>query len=798
MTAISRKITDSPLEAAPVHHHAADHAHHEISFIKRYIFSTDHKIIGIEFMFVAMAFFVLGGLLALLVRWQLGFPGHAVPIIGSYMESRGWTGGVMPPDFYTSAFSMHATFMIFFVVIPLLVGTFGNYLIPLKIGAPDMAVPFLNGFSFWLAVPAGALMLTSLFLQGGASQAGWTGYPPLSAISLNDRGHAEYVKPANAFDAFMQHLRVHDLGAHFTGAIEQSTNAVGETFEGDSARIIEGIRGAAGSLDWTVTEAAADHITLKPDTGPALTAKLSESAVTIAATDDAVANARKLLARTGTRLKDPGIVGKDAGKAWQSSWNDFALLSNFAAWFLSFLFLSSYLVKLGSRSINIPVAVIISGTLAFFVLRGLQIAAFDGQSAWFLSVLILGFSSILGAVNYLTTIVKLRCPGMTMFRLPLSVWALFITSILVLLATPVLAGVMLMNLCDHHRLTSFFEPFNWLNSNNLQDVAGGGNALLHEHLFWFYSHPAVYIMIVPAMGMVSDILAVFARKPVFGYRPMVYAMAAIAFLGLIVWAHHMFQSGMNPTLGTTFAISTMFIAVPSAIKTFNWLGTLWGGNIRFTTPMLNALAFVSMFIIGGLSGIFMASTAVDVQIHATYFIVAHIHYVLFGGSIFGIFAAIYFWYPKMFGRMMNETLGKIHFWLSFIAFNCTFFPMHFEGLRGMPRRVYDPHIYNQFKDLLSLDRFMTISAFVLGFAQIFFAINFIGSWIWGKKAPGNPWQATTLEWNDAPSPPPHLNFAKTPIVHHGPYEYSSPLVEEDWLPQTKFIEGDDQFAPVAH
>ena len=295
----------------------------------------------------------------------------------------------------------------------------------------------------------------------------------------------------------------------------------------------------------------------------------------------------------------------------------------------------------------------------------------------------------MGAINYLTTIIKLRCPGMTMFRLPLSVWALFITSILVLLATPVLAGVMLMNLCDHHRLTSFFLPFNWTLSGQIQENSGGGFPLLHQHLFWFYSHPAVYIMIVPAMGMVSDIMAVFARKPVFGYRPMVYAMAAIAFLGFIVWGHHMFQSGMNPTLGTTFAVSTMFIAVPSAIKTFNWLGTLWGGNIRFTTPMLNAIAFVAMFIIGGLSGIFMASTAVDVQIHATYFIVAHIHYVLFGGSMFGIFAAIYFWYPKMFGRMMNETLGYIHFWISFVAFNCTFFAMHIP--EGHAAACHLPH-----------------------------------------------------------------------------------------------------------
>jgi cytochrome c oxidase subunit 1 len=412
----------------------------------------------------------------------------------------------------------------------------------------------------------------------------------------------------------------------------------------------------------------------------------------------------------------------------------------------------------------------------------------------------------MGAVNYLTTMIKLRAPGMTMFRMPLSVWSLFITSVLVLLATPVLASTLLLNLLEHHmvnidgevyRVASFFTPYNWMD----QSVgvgrglnAGGGYPILHQHLFWFYSHPAVYIMILPAMGMVSDILAVFARKPIFGYRPMVYAMAGIAFLGFIVWAHHMFQSGMNPTLGTTFAISTMFIAVPSAIKTFNWLGTLWGGNIQFTAAMWNAIAFVSMFVIGGLSGIFMASTAVDVHIHDTYFIVAHIHYVLFGGTTFGIFGAIYFWYPKMFGRMMNETLGKIHFWLSIVAFNCTFFAMHILGIGGFPRRV--PGVvhqqYSSFAHFLEMNQFISISAFALGLAQIPFIINFIGSWIWGPKAPRNPWLATTLEW-ETESPPPHGNFATVPVVHHGPYEYASPLVEEDWLAQTRYVEGQEKF-----
>ncbi len=286
------------------------------------------------------------------------------------------------------------------------------------------------------------------------------------------------------------------------------------------------------------------------------------------------------------------------------------------------------------------------------------------------------------------------------------------------------------------------------------------------------------------MGIGSDILAVFARKPIFGYRAMAFSMIGIAFLSWIVWGHHMFQSGMNPALGTGFMISTMVIAVPSAIKTFNWLGTLWGGSIRFTTPMLNALAFVSMFVIGGLSGIYMASTPVDIFIHDTYYIVAHIHYVVFGGSVFGIFAAIYYWFPKMFGRMMNETLGKIHFWPTFIAFNCTFFPMHILGIGGHMRRIYNPMQYEFLQPLQPVNVFITVSAIGLGLAQIPFVINFFWSLFAGKKAEQNPWKANTLEWV-APSPPPHGNFEAIPVVYRGPYEYSSPEVTEDYLPQDR-------------
>jgi cytochrome c oxidase subunit 1 len=683
MTAIPHDFRE-PSTAQDEHGHAHGHgdhvhAHVEPGFIKKYLFSIDHKTIGLQFLFLGLMFFVVGGALAMLVRWQLGWPGSDVPILSKLMD---WKGG-MTPEFYTMAFSMHATIMIFFVIIVLLVGTFGNYLIPLKIGAGDMAFPFLNGLAFWSALPAGTIMVTGFFLAGGAAAAGWTSYPPLSAIALGGAG--------------------------------------GGPFDGNLLRIAH------------------------------------------------------------------------------STWPMAGVITNFLSVFAMFAFMGAYQINVGNKIADVVLNIALSVVGAALLVRGIQHVAWDGQSCWFLSILWLGFSSLMGAVNYLTTIIKLRCPGMTMFRLPLSVWSLFITSLLVLLATPVLASTLMLNLLEHqltnpsfaggtYHLASFFTPFNWLNSNQLANNSGGGFAILHQHLFWFYSHPAVYIMILPAMGITSDIIATFARKPIFGYRPMVYAIAGIAFLGFIVWAHHMFQSGMNPTLGTTFAVSTMFIAVPSAIKTFNWLGTLWGGNIRFAVPMWHALAFVSMFVIGGLSGIFMASTAVDVHIHDTYFIVAHIHYVLFGGSMFGIFGAIIYYYPKMFGRMMNDTLGYIHFWISFIAFNCTFFAMHILGIGGMPRRVADPHLYDQFAHFLKMNQFISYSAFVLGAAQLLFAINFIGSFMWGKKAGRNPWEATTLEW-ETESPPPHGNFEKVPVVYHGPYEYASPLVEEDYLPQTRYVEG---------
>ncbi|MFW6206587.1 MAG: cytochrome c oxidase subunit I [Gemmatimonadota bacterium] len=564
----------------------AGEEHHELSFVRKYIFSTDHKVIAKQFMFVSMFFLIVGGLLATMIRWQLGFPGQPMPGGGVFpdaMMAPTEGGAVMLPEFYNSLVTMHGTIMIFFAIMPLLVGLFGNLLIPLQIGAPDMAFPRLNMASFWIAVPAGIIMLASFLVEGGAAGAGWTAYAPLSASG-------EY---------------------------------------------------------------------------------------------------------TGVYL---------------------------------------------------------------------------GQQLWLVSLIILGFSSLAGAVNYITTIVNMRAPGMTWFRLPLITWALFITSILVLLAIPILTGALIMLLFDQTLGTTFFLP------------EGGGEPLLWQHLFWFFGHPEVYILILPAFGIASEVLATNSRKPIFGYHSMVLAMGAIAFLGWIVWGHHMFQSGMNPMLGTTFMVSTIVIAVPSAIKVFNWLGTLWKGDIHFTVPMLHALAFVGMFIIGGLSGIFMASTPVDIYIHDTYFIVAHIHYVLFGGSLFAIFAGVTYWFPKMFGRMMNPTIGKVHFWLTLILYNMVFFPMHGLGIQGHMRRIYDPNNYGFLEPLQPINTFISMSLFALAAVQALFFFNLVWS-IWkGEEAGPNPWKANSLEWA-APSPPPHGNFEVMPTVYRGPYEFSHPEVEQDYLPQ---------------
>src|SRR5438128_1605268 len=541
-------------------HEAVAHEHHEISFLRRYIFSEDHKIIGIQFLFSSVIFFVIGGTLALGVRLQLGWPHAEVPILGKWLWP-GSAGQHMPPDFYNMLFSMHATVMIFFVISPMLAGGFGNFTIPLMIGARDMAFPKLNMMSYWFMWPAFIVILLSFFLPpGGAAASGWTSYPTIASITM----------PA------------------------------GQGFE-----------------------------------SPA-----------------------------------------QAGSGW-------------------------------------------------------------GQVMWLGALIFVGVSSMMGSVNYITTIINMRAPGMTLFRMPMTVWAMFITAILQAFALPVLTVALFLQFMDKTINTSFFLPPGGLTLGNWQTGPGGGQPLLWQHLFWFYSHPAVYIMILPAMGMVSDIIATFCRKPLFGYRPMVYALAGIAGLGFIVWGHHMFQSGMDPRLGTGFMVATIMIALPSAVKVFNWLGTTWGANIQYTTAMLNALAFVAMFVIGGLSGIFMAATPVDIAIHDTYFIVAHLHYVLFMSSLFGIFAGIYYWYPKMFGRMMNETWGKVHFTLTFVFSNGLFFPMHIIGVGLHPRRYYDPTHFKFIEHLQGLNIFMTICALALGVSQIIFLANFLISLLRGERVGRN-------------------------------------------------------------
>jgi cytochrome c oxidase subunit 1 len=429
-----------------------------------------------------------------------------------------------------------------------------------------------------------------------------------------------------------------------------------------------------------------------------------------------------------------------------------------------------------------------SGWTGYPPLSALKETMTLGQTLWAAGVIVLGFSSIFGAVNYLATILNLRAPGMTFHRMPISIWALFTTAVLSLLATPVLAAVMMLLVMDRTLGTSFFLPAGLIvNGETLAHA--GGQPLLWQHLFWFYSHPAVYIMILPSMGFVSDILPTFSRKPIFGYKAIAYSAVAIGAVGFMVWAHHMFQAGMNPMLGTTFMISTMAVAVPTGVKVFSWLGTLWRGSIRLTTPMLHALGFISMFIIGGLTGIFLGSTPVDMHLHDTYFVVGHIHYVLFGGSLFGAFAGITFWFPKMFGRMMGERLGKVHFWLSFLLFNAVKFPMFVLGIGGMPRRIYDYTQYAGLVQYASLNRMMSMAAFALVASQLLFAFNFLWSLFRGKKAGDNPWEATTLEWT-VPSPPPHGNFEAPVTVRCGPYEYSVPGAKKDWTMQTEKSAGE--------
>jgi cytochrome c oxidase subunit I len=457
----------------------------------------------------------------------------------------------------------------------------------------------------------------------------------------------------------------------------------------------------------------------------------------------------------------------------------FPVLNMLSFWttFLGFIVLLAAFVVTGGAPLH--------GWTGYAPLSALQSAGPGeglGADLWITSIAIFCIGALMGALNFITTTLDMRAKGMTMMRMPLTVWAWFITAILGLLAFGVLLSAGILLLMDRNLGTSFFVPLVTVNGQ----LTGhkGGSPLLWQHLFWFFGHPEVYIAILPAMGLCSQLLSVFSRKPIFGYKAMVYAMLAIGFLGFMVWGHHMFMSGMSPYTAFAFSIMTMGIGVPSAIKTFNWLGTLWHGRIRFTSPMLFAIGFVSLFVTGGISGPFLAQPVLDIYLHETYFVIAHFHLIMGVASIFGIFAATYYWFPKMFGRMMNETLAKLHFWLTFVGAYAIFMPMHYSGMAGQLRRYSQGTEVAWIKALTPIQVFISIAAFITIGSQFIFLFNLFWSMAKGKKASDNPWEATTLEWTTA-TPPPHDNFGgRTPVVHNGPYEYSVPGAPRDFVMQS--------------
>jgi cytochrome c oxidase subunit I len=500
---------------------------------------------------------------------------------------------------YLSLMTMHGTIMVFFVLTTVPQSGFGNYFLPIQIGAEDMAFPVLNMLSFWTTFVALVIMMAAFFVPGGAPLSGWTGYPPLSGAG--------------------------------------------------------------------------------PITGPG---------------------------------------------------------------------------------------------------EGL------GQTLWITSIAVFCGASLMGAINFIATLVDLRCKGMTMMRLPLTCWTWLITAVLGLLGFAVLLAAGVLLILDRHAGTSFFLPGGLFISDTIIANHKGGSPLLWQHLFWFFGHPEVYIAILPGMGVTSQLLSVFARKPIFGYRAMVYAIFSIGFLGFLVWGHHMFMSGLNPYTSMAFATLTMCIGVPSAIKTFNWIGTLWNGKIQFTTAMLFSLGFVSLFVTGGVSGIFLGQPSLDLYFHDTYFVVGHFHMIMGVAAIFGMFAGTFYWFPKMFGRLMNEGMGKIHFYLTFIGVYAIFTPMHYLGLVGNPRRYSDFSNIEYLAGVIPVHKFMTHAAYFTAAAQIIFIINLFWSIKKGAKAGDNPWNSTTLEWA-IPSPPPFDNFAGVhPVVNHGPYEYAVPGAPRDFVMQT--------------
>ena len=573
--------------------HFHDHHHgdkYQSNFITTYIFSQDHKIIAKQFLITGMICAIIGGLMSLVFRLQLGFPEESLawlkPFLGKWIVVNPETGmGSLSPDFYYALVTMHGTIIVFFVLTAGLSGTFSNLLIPLQVGARDMASPLLNMMSYWFFFMASVVMFFSLFLSTGPFSGGWTAYPPLSILPQASSGSA------------------------------------------------------------------------------------------------------------------------------------------------------------------------------------------SGMTFWLISLVFFVVSVLLGGINYITTVLNLRTKGMNMWRMPLTIWAFFITAVIGLLSFPVLASGFFLVMFDRSLGTSFFLSDIFIGGKALEHV--GGSPVLYQHLFWFFGHPEVYIIILPAMGIVSEVLAVHSRKPIFGYKAMVFSMLAIAFLSFIVWAHHMFMSGVNPFISNFFVIFTLIIAVPSAVKVFNWISTLYRGNIRFTAASLFAIGFVSMFISGGLTGIFLGNSAIDIQMHDTYFVVAHFHIVMGVAAFFGMFAGVYHWFPKMYGRFMNEALGKIHFWGTMIGAYLIFWPMHYVGIAGVPRRYYRFDTFQAFSHFDELNQFITIAAIVTFAFQLLLVINFFYSIWYGKKVMDkNPWGATTLEWT-TPIKPGHGNWpGKIPTVQRWAYDYS--------------------------
>lgn len=571
-----------------------DHDHHQ-SFISKYIFSTDHKTIAKQFLITGIFWALIGGGLSIIFRLQLGFPDMQLewlrPILGKWITAN----GKLDQEFYLALVTMHGTIMVFFVLTAGLSGTFANFLIPLQIGARDMASGFMNMLSYWFFFLSSVVMFISLFLETGPASAGWTVYPPLSAL---------------------------------------------------------------------------------------------------------------------------------------------------------------------------PQAIMGSGA---------------GMTLWLVSIVFFIVSTLLGGINYITTIINLRTEGMSFSRLPLTIWALFLTAVLGLLSFPVLVSAALLLVFDRSFGTSFYLSEIYIGGEALPNM--GGSPILYQHLFWFLGHPEVYIVILPALGITSEIISTNSRKPIFGYRAMIGSLLAIAFLSFVVWAHHMFVSGMNPFLGSIFMFMTLIIAVPSAVKAFNYITTLWKGNIVFTPGMLFSIGMVSFFISGGVTGIFLGNSALDINLHDTYFVVAHFHLVMGSAAFFGMLAGVYHWFPKMFGRMIDEKLGYIHFWFTFIGVYLVFFPLHYIGIAGFPRRYYSFTSFDAFSAFTDLNSFISIAAIFTFFAQFVFLFNFFYSIYRGRRASANPWKSNTLEWT-TPVNPGHGNWpGAIPKVYRWPYDYSKPGAKDDFIPQ---------------